>query len=481
MLKKYLVLFLTASIHHACAQTLPKGPVLLTQAINNLVKPADRKAAVGIKIVSPKNDYCLYQKNPDQLFIPASNTKLFTAAAALDILGPEFRFETRLLTDQQSSTQKIGNLYLQGGGDPSLETAHLEEMVKKLKARGIREIKGNIIIDASIFDSNSTGPGWSKGDGPIFDKSPVNGLMLNHCCLTVHVKPARIPGHKPSISLDPAVGYITIENKARTTITAKKHSLHVSRSSKNEKKIIITGTIATKSKPKAYLIVLDNPHVYAAHVLMLLLKKHGVHCRGSILVGKTPKKAAILSHHYSEPVSTLVRSVMKSSDNLYADALYKRMGALTFGEPGTWGRGKKAVDAFLLNEVGLPTSKVDLYDGSGLSHANRVSPNAMAYLLSWTYKKSPYKNIFIDSLPVSGIDGTLRHRMRHKLVHARVKAKTGSLSGVSSLAGYITPKNGSPLVFVIVVNRKNKSAVEFKRKLEDHLCTLLAAHAFSIS
>ena len=380
----------------------------LTNALNKVVQPAHRKAAIGIKILSLKNDHTIYEKNPDQLFIPASNTKLITAAATLEILGPNYRFETQLVTDAQSSHMKIHNLYIKGGGDPSLETAHLEDMVKKLRARGIKEIRGNIIIDASIFDGHSEGPGWSKGDGPIFDKSPVNGLMINHCCLTVRVKPARIPGHKPQVFLDPAIPHISIENRARTILGAKKRSLHVFRSSASEKRIFVTGTISTKSKQKGYLIVLDHPELYTAHVLQLLLKKHNISCRGSIIVGKTPVEGTIVVRHHSEPMSSLVRFMMKTSDNLYADAFFKMMGAVTYGEPGTWLRGKKAVEQFLLSEVGLPTKELRLYDGSGLSRANLASPNHLAHLLSWVYKTSSYKDLFIESLPISGIDEHLK-------------------------------------------------------------------------
>ena len=469
---------------HSSASVDRLGKGQLTHAINQIVHPVHKKAAVGIKIVSLKNDAVLYQKNPDQLFIPASNTKLITGAAALGILGPEFKFETQLATDAQNNALKIHNLYLKGGGDPTLETSHLEEMVKKLRARGIREIRGNIIIDASCFTESSRAPGWNKNDGPIFDMAPTNGLMLNHCCVTVRIKPARIPGHKPQVHLDPAVDYITIVNNARTTLSAKKRSLHVSRARSSEKRVIVTGTIATKSKPKAYFIVLDNPHIYAAQVLKNLLKKEGIAVRGSILMGTTPQNVHVLVRHHSEPLSQLVRYMNKSSDNLYADALFKKMGEVTFEAPGSWARGKKAVEAFLSDEVGISTvsesGKLEIFDGSGLSHHNRVSPNHFEQLLSWMYKKSEHKNIFIDSLPISGVDGTLHHRMRHKHVVAKVKAKTGSLPGISSLAGYITPKQGGPLLFVIIANReKKKSAFEFRRKLEDHLCSLLATHSIS--
>ncbi len=462
------------------SQPKPTQTELLKKTIHEVVELAHRKAAVGIKIMSLKSDRCFYEKNPNKVFIPASNTKAFTSAAALALLGPHYRFETILATNTISHSRKISNLYIKGGGDPSFETMHLEEMVKQLQAQGIREIRGNIVIDASIFDSSAKAPGWNKADGPIFDKSPVNGLMINHSCITVRLQPAKIPGHKPRISLDPAVDYITVVNKARTTQTAKKHSLHVFRSRQVERKIFITGTIAKKSKQKGYLVVLDNPHLYTAHVLQLLLKKYKIACRGAIVMGTTPDKVRVVARHYSEPVSSLIRTVLKSSDNLYSDALFKKMGAVTFGKPGSWLTGKKALELFLRTHVGITDPELELFDGSGLSHANRVSPNHLAQLLTWCYKKTPYRDFFIDALPISGVDGTLKHRMKNKAVHSKVKAKTGNLPGVSSLAGYITTKKDNPLLIVIIVNRKNKSAIEFKKKLEDHLCTLLAAHAFSV-
>ena len=333
-----------------------KSNVLLSSAIHKLAHPGEQHidAAIGLKIISLKNNQVIYEKNADQLFKPASNTKLFTAAAALEILGPDYRFETQLLTNTISSTPRIDNLYIKGGGDPTFKTANLEDMVIKLKNRGIREIRGNIVIDASIFDYVPAAPGWNKNDGPIFDKSPVGGLVINHSCLTVTVKPARIPGHKPIVSLNPALTSIKIENLARTSLTSKKHSLHVSRPPKSEKKITISGTISTKTKLSGHLIVLDNPHLYVANVLLVLLKKHKIHCKGNIILGETPAKAPILARHHSEPASSIVRHMLKTSDNLYADALFKAMGAVAYGGVGSWETGKQAVDEFLSQDVGIP-------------------------------------------------------------------------------------------------------------------------------
>lgn len=456
----------------------PKEKLPLSLAIHKAVQQAEKKAAVGIKIVSLKNDVCLFQKNADRIFTPASNTKIFTAGAALHILGPAFTFDTILLTDKRLSPHKINNLIIKGSGDPTLKVKDLEKLIHTLKERSINEIKGDLIIDNTIFDTSGVGPGWGKGDGPIFDKSPSGGLIINHSCITVMVKPSTV-GHKPAITIDPMNSLNRIENNARTTTQAKKHSLRVTRT--KDHRIVITGTIGKSSKPRYFIMAIDQPHLYAGHACKTLLKKHKIAHKGGVRVGAAPSSSITLARHSSKPAKHIITHMMKHSDNLYADSLFKAMGARMYGTPGTWAKGKKAVETFLAKEAGLASPKLSLNDGSGLSHANKVSPNHLTHFLSWVHKTAPFKTHFIESLPINGIDGSLRHRMKHKGVHAKVKAKTGTLFGVSALSGYITPRTGSELLFVIMVNRKNKSAVEFKRKLEDHLCSLLAAHAFSTS
>lgn len=459
---------------------LPKGPLSSTELAQNIHKAAQdahKKASVGIKIVSLKTQKVLYQKNADQLFTPASNTKIFTACAAYHILGSDHRFETELLTNKQLTSGRIENLYIRGTGDPTLTAQDLEELVHSLKNRSVREIQ-NLVVDSSLFDTQTTAPGWTPGDGPIFDKSPVGGLMVNHSCISVGIQPARIVGHKPIVHLDPPAS-VTVENKARTVASGSKTKLHVSRTKNNT--IVVQGTIAKGAKQKYYRFSVDQPHIFAGHALMNLLKKHKIQCRGKLMIGKTPPNAKVLARHQSETCDSIVHYMMKQSDNLYADALAKKMGAVRYGTPGSFASGTRAIHEFLKKETLIDLTGFVLNDGSGLSHANKISPNHLSSFLYWIYTKAPFKEKFMSSLPLSGVDGTLRRRMQKRSAHAKVKAKTGNLSGVTSLSGFITPQKGEHFSFVIVVNRKNKSAVEFKRKLEDHICTLLAAHAFSTS
>ncbi len=451
----------------------------LRTTISKLVNEVDKNASIGVKVVLLKNNSTIYEKNAEHLFTPASNTKLITAAAAYHLLGPEYQFKTKLFTDKKIGARTINNLYIKGAGDPTLKDKDLTALVKHLKSLGIQEIKGNIIIDASLFAiENSLAPGWSTGNGPIFDFAPTGGLMVNHSCIRTQVKPARVVGKRPLVSIDPHTGYMPIQNNAKTQAAAKKHSLQVLQGPNSS--LIVRGTIGKQSKAKCYRISVDQPHIYAGQVLAGIVKAQKITFRGTIKTGTVPENARFLVEHTSGDLTEIIRHMMKKSDNLYADALFKLMGAHATGEPGSWASGKLVIEEFLKTTVGLGTTTLKIFDGSGLSHKNKLSPNHFVQLLTWVYTQSPHKDSFIASLPIGGVDGSLRNRMKQTAPHT-VKAKTGNLTGVTCLSGYITPKTGLPLIFVIMVNRKNQCAIAFKRKLEDQLCKILAAHAFSTS
>ncbi len=451
----------------------------LRTTISKLVNEVDKNASVGVKVVLLKHNSTIYEKNAEHLFTPASNTKLITAAAAYHLLGPQYQFKTKLYTDKKINSHTIHNLYLKGAGDPTLKDSDLTELIRRLKSLGIHEIKGNIIVDSSLFaQESSTAPGWSSGNGPIFDFAPSGALMVNHSCIRINVKPARVVGKRPLVTLDPQTPYMIIHNDAKTRAESKKHSLQVIHGPNNS--IMVQGTIGKHSKTKYYRIAVDKPHIYAGQVLAGIVKAQKIVLRGTIKSGIVPEAAKLLVEHTSEELTEIVRHMMKKSDNLYADSLFRLMGAQASGEPGSWANGKQALEEFLKTTVGIDTTNLKVFDGSGLSHSNKLSPNHFIELLTWMYTQSPHKDSFIASLPIGGVDGSLRNRMKQTAPHT-VKAKTGNLTGVTCLSGYITPKTGLPLIFVIMVNRKNKSAIAFKRKLEDQLCKILAAHAFSTS
>ena len=469
--KRPLLFLLLCIFSYNEAQRRTFSPTL-RQTLAELVAKTEKKAQTGVKIVGLTSSRTIYEHNAATLLIPASNTKLFTAGAALHILGPSYKYETLFCTNNSFGVARIGNLYIKGSGDPTLVSSDLEKMVASLRKQGIREIKGNIIVDSSIFDDQATGPGWAPGDGPIFDKSELRGFIVDHSCISVRVKPAHAAGRKPLITIDPVNSFLAIDNRALTVSHPTKQAIHTFVTADN--KILINGKIALKSGKKFYRIALRNPDLFAGHVVQALLRKQGITQRGAVRKGTTPPKVRVLARHSSEPTPALIKTMVKKSDNLYADALFKTMGACRYAIPGTWAKGKKAVEDFLLRTMKLPQRSFNINDGSGLSRTNKVSAACMVDFLTAMYKKSPFKNQFIDSLPIAGIDGTLRHRMSSKGSKGAIKAKTGSLTGVSSLSGYITPPSGESLAFSLLTNKRKGKAFSIKQTLEDPLCTLLA-------
>jgi len=462
--------------HHKAQQEQLRA---LKATISSLVHKVDKKASVGVKVVLLKNHSTLYEKNADQLFTPASNTKLITAAAAYHILGPEHQFTTKIFTNKKVSQHVIHNLYIKGAGDPSLTSKDLVQLAKRLRKLGIYDIRGNIIVDTSLFQNERAhAPGWSSGDGPIYDKAPTGAFMVDHSCIRVKIKPARVPGRRPLVTIEHYTDYIHARNEAKTLPAGKDSSLHVLHGEGNN--LIIRGSIGKHCKTQHFRLAVAQPDLYAGQVFAEILKEQNIHLHGTVKIGTVADKARFLLEHTSEPLNDLIRHLMKNSDNLYADALFRLMGSEVTKNAGSWATGKQAIEHFLQTEVGLDITNMSINDGSGLSHKNKISPHHFIQLLTWMYTTSPHKDNFIASLPIGGVDGNLRNRMKEAIPHA-VKAKTGSLNGVTCLSGYITPKTGLPLIFVIMVNRKNKSALIFKRKLEDQLCTILAAHAFSSS
>ena len=246
LIKTLVSITLSCTILVGPTSQLRKEPErFLTRGIQRLLNKTDKKTIVGIKVLSLPDHKILYEKNADRTFVPASNMKFVTSEAAFHILGPQFRFTTQVVSDKPISNGKLDTLYVKGSGDPSLSIKDLEKLVRRLKSLGIKEIRGNIIVDHSCFNNQGTGPGWRTGDLHIFQKAPTSGLMVDHSCIRVRVQPARAAGRRPSVFVSPQTPAIRILNKAQTQRRAKKNGLRVLSGPNNT--IIVKGTIAQRS------------------------------------------------------------------------------------------------------------------------------------------------------------------------------------------------------------------------------------------
>ncbi|MBS0653999.1 MAG: D-alanyl-D-alanine carboxypeptidase/D-alanyl-D-alanine-endopeptidase [Verrucomicrobia bacterium] len=442
-----------------------------------IIQSSDSNVHIGIEIVSLATGKTLYETNAGQLFMPASNMKLITGAAALEILGTDYRFVTKVYTDGFIDKGVLkGNLWIKGSGDPELSTSSLEELVLQLKLKGIHRVQGNLYIDRSDFDGVAQGPGWTWDDGAVVWNSPLDALTVNHSCVDVWVKPNFRDNLPPEVHVYPKTQLVTVDNHALTT--EKTEALSVERRWKTKEDIIdVKGCISKEEEVQKFKIPVESPHLYAAYVFRDLLDKNGIKFKGVIGEKKVGPEDKELASYASRPLFEMVVEMMKVSDNLIADSLFKKIGQKVSGSPGSWQNGTEAIKSFLSEKVGLDTSNMVIVDGSGLSRYNLLSPRQLVALLTWIDRQGSISSEFMASLPISGIDGTLSDRMTDPSIKGKVRAKTGSLMGVSTIAGYATTVKGERLVFSIMMNGFTKESSEYKRQVEDRILEFIASNA----
>lgn len=435
--------------------------------IDQIILEGDPHVHLGLEVISLQTGEVLYQRNARQLFIPASIQKIIVCAAALDQLGAHYRFETQVLRDTQ------GNLYLRGAGDPSLDHHALEELVRAIDIACPGQPVADLIADHSLFDDITLGPGWMWDEGAHYWNSPIDALLVNHSCVGLSVQPSMELLQPPRISVWPPTDYVFIDNRAVTTEQAGKFVVERSPIAR-ENKIKIDGVLAPSAPLGTYRIPVEAPHLYTLNLFRRALQAQGIEIQGSVHVGKTPPDAQVIARHRSQPLSVLIVSTLKDSDNLSANCLFKKVGEVVVGAPGTWQNGSQAVRQFLQERVHLDVHNIVMLDGDGESRYNLLSPHHMIELLCWTAHQFTFGPEMMAAMPIAGMDGTLKNRMTDPAVRGRVRAKTGSMTGVSSLCGYAKTKDGETLAFALMINGFVKPSIEYKNKIEDRICQTLA-------
>jgi len=446
----------------------------IAETIDSLL--ADKVLAHGIQgvvVESLKDDRVLYERNRDLVFIPASNMKLIVSAAALDRLGPDFTYQTTLWrTGPLQDGVLVGDLVLKGSGDPIFSLADLKTMVVELKKAGVKRVTGRVLGDDTRFDDVRLGWGWNWDDEPYYYSAQLSALSLNESVVGVCVKPGNL-GDRPKIVLDPPTSYMSIRNDATTGPAKSDKTISIDRL-RGRNIIRVSGSVPVdyRSDQPEELITVEEPAVFAATVLKEMLVRDGIWVAGEAARGQAPAGAVQIASHTSPPLKVILARLNKPSDNLIAELLLKTLGAELRGR-GTTSAGRE-VELEFLSEIGVDTEALSIVDGSGLSRLNYVSPGNLVRLLRFMYSH-PHAKTYIDSLPVAGVDGTLRRRMNGSPAEKNVRAKTGYVSRVSSLSGYLTTKGGEPLVFSILMNNhlcRNSEATAIQNKICEFLASL---------
>ena len=435
---------------------------LAAQLDTRLHSRSDTGAIVSTRFIDADTGEVVYETpNADYPFKPASNMKLLISAAGLDHFGPEYTFKTYLAQDGEdlwiigtgdpgTGDPKIAKKY---GGDP---TTMLEKWADALKAKGITEIKGDLVYDDLIFDDFDHHPSWSPSDLLHWYAAPVAGLAFNDNCVDITVTPASL-GHPAKYTVMPPVENITLINN---TISGNDDAEHNPAIAKLPGGNVyeLTGTVcketALKSKP------VENPGAFFAEALRTHLKSKGMTVQGNIrraghhLDNKLiPDESKTVAVHETKIEDILAR-INKPSQNLFAEMLCKAMGhdcQLEQGEnePGSWLNGNLAIRR-LLQKAGINTHPLIVADGSGLSQNNRVTARMITELLRYMHNHEN-ADVFFNSLTIGGVDGTLRKRFTD--TPFRIRGKTGLISGVRALSGYIRTDAGSTVIFSILYNQ----------------------------
>ncbi|MGI5865074.1 MAG: D-alanyl-D-alanine carboxypeptidase/D-alanyl-D-alanine endopeptidase, partial [Myxococcales bacterium] len=436
----------------------------LRKAIDGIIEQTVlSQSRVGLQVVSLDDGSVVYARNADELLNPASNVKLFTTAAALARLGPEFRFDTEFLVDDQAKARRPrkgqspgdirGNLYVRGKGDPSITTEKMWGLANELYFAGLRSVSGNLVLDDSYFDGDRIGPGFDQEDSDRAYMAPTGALSLNWNAVGVYIGPGETAGAPAVVELDPPSDFFVVENRVTTTRSRSLRRLWVSSVAAGDKqRIIVSGRVPVGSSPVAVWRKIDNPALYFGHTLKQLLAARGIRVRGKVVAGAVPDGAQPFMLHQSETLDLVLKRVNKVSSNFTAEQLVKAMGAQVSGAPGTWAKGIQAIEEFLATEVGMRLGTFVMKNGSGLNDTNRFSAAQICRLLRYMWLRFPLAPEFLSSLGIAAKDGTLHYRMEGTDAAGRLRAKTGTLENVSALSGYVQAVAGERFAFSVVAN-----------------------------
>jgi serine-type D-Ala-D-Ala carboxypeptidase/endopeptidase (penicillin-binding protein 4) len=448
----------------------------------------------GIKVVSLDSGKTVYAQDADKLFTPASNTKLFTTAAALALIGPNYTFRTTVETTGTLDRygRLSGDLVLVGRGDPNLSGRELpyslhtrrndhaiqvlEQLADALVQKGVKYVDGDIIADDSYFAFERYGEGWSQDDLVLADGAPVSALTINDNVLFVNILPADRAGERVFVSIAPFADYYQVDNRIITTPAGTERKVFLNREP-GSTRLTLWGNMPLDDVGVNEALAIDDPAEFAAALFRQLLANRSIVVYGkqrtrhtelaslsTLTVTATApagggdnsheglSQAMVLATHESKPLIEDIRVTNKVSQNLHAEILLRLLGREK-GTSGTVEGGLEVLRGFL-NQVGVPPDAYAFYDGSGLSRQNLVSPDAVVSLLRYAAGQE-WGASFRDTLPVAGIDGSLAERLTNLDSRAHVCAKTGSLGGVKALSGYATTVKGDHLAFSILSNNFN--------------------------
>jgi serine-type D-Ala-D-Ala carboxypeptidase/endopeptidase (penicillin-binding protein 4) len=394
-----------------------EAPEKIIKEIDDIISGIPASTKMAIMIYDPLTQDTLVSINHTESMIPASNTKLFTTATALELMGGDYLLSTKILSDDDGLSDGTieGNLYIQGFGNPTFSTEELEELVDQLYQSGLRKVSGNVVGDDTYFDDVYSRDDWISEERANVKLPPISALVID---------------------------------RNRTIITKKR-----------------------KGRYRNYFVNVENPPLFAAKKLREKLIAYGVEVMGQSISGQTVDEAKPLVESSIE-LRELLKEINKSSDNFYAECLFKTLGSAYSGQQGNSFFSTQAILNYI-EDNSIYSTGTKIVDGSGISRFDQVTAGALVGLLEKVYFNIKQFDDFFNSLSIAGIDGTLKKRMIGTSAENNFRGKTGTLNGVSSLAGYVTTADDDDLIVCMMFEYTTGGANKYKN-IQDRIIEILA-------
>jgi D-alanyl-D-alanine carboxypeptidase/D-alanyl-D-alanine-endopeptidase (penicillin-binding protein 4) len=483
----------------ATTNPIPTLAELRTRCSNHVAAPRFTAAAWGVKVISLVTGKTLFEHDADKLLSPASNTKLFTVALGLDWLGKDYRVRTSLHANERPGPDGTlkGDLILLGRGDPGFRAdlhsndllRALEPLVFALTNAGVRQVEGNLIADESFFAGPPYGSGWDWDDLQHYYGAPISALTLNANCVTLTARPGQRAGEPVRVEVAHPEAGVLLENHASTGPAGSPSTFSLLRLPQRGAAHAL-GQLPLDARPVVEELPVPEPARWFGGMFKQALARHGVRISGQVTpVNWLTRSVAPLDHARlvelgsveSAPLSQMAAWILKPSQNLYTDLLLAHVGALAQATNAARARLETSEDAGVrelnrfLRAASIAPGQVIFEEGSGLSRNNLVTAAALVRLLEYM-DRHPAAATWREALPVAGVDGTLRNRMKGSLAEGNVRAKTGTLRWANSLSGYVTTAAGERLAFSFMLNRyQNPERNRSTREELDDLAVWLAS------
>ncbi len=463
-----------ASVPSARPSPAPPAPFPFSRLADSVVaSPPLHRAHWGILVYDPEDRRALYEWNGERHFVPASNEKLWPTATALHLLGPDFRYRTPVWAVGLDLGAGVARaLVVVGRGDPTFSSrfhpgdwAVLDSLAFRVRAYGVRRVTGPLVVDASAFDEAIIPGTWTFGNLNTTSAPPTGAFAVGEGIFQIRAAPGPAPGTPGLVQAEAPAGLVPLLNRTITTeADSSPPRLEIRRGPWNDT-VEVRGEIPANAGPRTLRVPMTDPVRFAAHALAEALQKQGVVLEGGVQVVRTPEEAMVfkegrlqegevpspmqeLTVWESPPLREIVANILGPSQNWMAEQLVRTLG-VERGERGSWREGIRVMTEFLVGTVGIDSTALVLQDGSGMSHQNLVTPRAVVQLLDFA-RRAPWGEDFRAALAAPGKPGTLSNRLLP--LQGRLEGKTGTLSSVNALSGYLRTAEGRELIFSILSN-----------------------------